>query len=155
MRTGADRRLTRALAGPLAVLLLACSGGVPGARLEVQPLVVGNERITAELAWTPEDRRRGLMHRESMPEDHGMLFIFPEEKMLSFWMKNTPLPLSIAFADAGGRIVSIADLEPNSETVVSSRKPASYALEMNRGWFARHGVLTGDSIGRIPTRPAE
>lgn len=160
MRAGPPRRLTRPPAGLLAGALLAgallaCSGGVPGARLETLPLVVGNERVSAEIAWTVEDRRQGLMHRESMPEDHGMLFIFPEERLLSFWMKDTPLPLSIAFADAGGRIVTIADLEPNSEAVVGSRVPASYALEMNRGWFTRHGVFPGDSIAGIPRRPAE
>lgn len=152
MRARAVRRLTPAL---VLALLLACSGSVPGARLEVQPLVVGNERISAEIAYTREDRRVGLMHRESLPEDHGMLFLFPEEKILSFWMKDTPLPLSIAFADAGGRIVRIADLEPNSREAVSSGVPARYALEMNRGWFESHGVVAGDVIAGIPRRQAE
>ncbi|MGH0028998.1 MAG: DUF192 domain-containing protein [Myxococcota bacterium] len=129
---------------------LACSQGVPGARLPVEPLVVGNERITAEIAATAADRRQGLMHRESLPQDHGMLFVFPEEKVLSFWMKDTPLPLSIAFADAGGRILRIAPLEPGSLEPVTSGAPARYALEMNRGWFERNGVFPGDTIGDIP-----
>jgi hypothetical protein len=84
---------------------LACAPDVPGAELPVETLVVGNVRITAEVAATREDRSRGLMHRESLPEDHGMLFIYPEEAPLAFWMRNTSLPLSIAFADGGGRRV--------------------------------------------------
>ena len=134
----------------LGLAAAGCGREVPGARLEVVPLVVGNHRITAELAVQREDRNRGLMFRESLPEDHGMLFVFAEEQMLGFWMKNTPLPLSIAYADAGGTIVHIADLEPHEETPVSSRRPARYALEMNRGWFARRGVFVGDAIQGIP-----
>jgi uncharacterized membrane protein (UPF0127 family) len=133
-----------------AALALACSPAVPGARLPVESLVVGNARISAEIAATPGDREQGLMHRESMPEDHGMLFVFPEERVLNFWMKDTPLPLSIAFADAGGRILRIADMEPRSLETVSSRKPARYALEMNQGWFERNGVFPGDRIAGIP-----
>ena len=140
----------RRLALPLCLLLLACGREVPGARLPTFPLVVGNTRITAEVASKPADRRKGLMHRESLPEDHGMLFIFPREEIRSFWMKNTPLPLSIAFADAGGRIVRIADLTPHSLRAVSSGRPAKLALEMNQGWFERRGVFVGDAIRGIP-----
>jgi uncharacterized membrane protein (UPF0127 family) len=143
--------------GVLALLLLlgTCAPDVPGARLPVETLVVGNVRITAEVAATREDRSRGLMHRESLPEDHGMLFIYPDEAPLAFWMRNTPLPLSIAFADGGGRIFRIADMEPHSEQPVPSGRPARYALEMNRGWFERRGVLVGDEIRRIPVVPVE
>lgn len=125
---------------------------VPGARLRIEWLVVGNERITAEIAEQDQDRRHGLMYRESMPEDHGMLFLFSNEVVRSFWMKNTLLPLSIAYADSSGRIVHIADMEPQSERLVSSQRPARYALEMNQGWFERHGVFAGDGIRRIPRR---
>ena len=136
----------------LAILLLfvGCARDVGGARLEVHPLVVGNQRIRVEVAATPADRRLGLMHRKSMPEDYGMLFIFRAERVRSFWMKNTPLPLSIAFADSGGKIVHIADLEPHSTELVWSGSPAKLALEMNRGWFARRGVFVGDAIQGIP-----
>ena len=134
----------------LPLLLAACGGDIPGARLEVFPLVVGNHQISVEVAYKPDDRRRGLMHRESLPEGRGMLFLFPREKLLTFWMKDTPLPLSIAFADAGGRIVRIADLTPNSREAVASGRPARIALEMTRGWFERNGVLVGDAIRRIP-----
>lgn len=133
----------------------ACAPDVPGARLPIQALVVGNVRITAELAFTRADRTRGLMQRESLPEDHGMLFIYPTETPLAFWMHDTPLPLSIAFADAGGRIFRIAEMEPYSEELIPSGRPARYALEMNRGWFERRGVFVGDEIRRIPSVPVE
>lgn len=134
-------------------LLGACEGRArPAARAElpVEWLVVGNQQVSAEIAARREDRNRGLMFRESLPEDHGMLFVFPEEKVLSFWMRNTSIPLSIAYADAGGAIVRIADLQPHDERPVSSLRPARYALEMNQGWFAAHGVFPGDRIAGIP-----
>ncbi len=79
-----------------------------------------------------------------------MLFVFPEERVLDFWMRNTRIPLSIAFADASGRIVRIADMEPFSDAQVSSGAPARYALEVNAGWFARRGVRTGDDLRDLP-----
>lgn len=137
----------------------ACERGpraaVAGSELPVEWLVVGNHRVSAEIAVHPEERNRGLMFRESLPEDHGMLFVFPEETVLRFWMRNTPLPLSIAYADAGGTIVRIADLEPHDERAVSSVRPARYALEMTRGWFAEHGVYPGDRITGIPDGAAD
>lgn len=149
----------------VAALLLACAWGpgcdaasrsaIAGSELPVEWLVVGNHRVSAEIAATREERSRGLMFRESLPEDHGMLFVFSEEKVLGFWMRNTPLPLSIAYADAGGTIVRIADLEPHDERPVSSVRPARYALEMRRGWFAEHGVLPGDRIAGIPEVPVD
>jgi uncharacterized membrane protein (UPF0127 family) len=142
----------------LLALLVCCGNGSvePGrdeVELPVTPLVVGDHRITAELAVKDPERQRGLMFRTALPRDHGMLFVFPEERVLGFWMRNTAIPLSIAYADSTGTIVHIADLEPHSEASVSSLRPARYALEMNRGWFARHGVFVGDSIRGIP-RPA-
>jgi uncharacterized membrane protein (UPF0127 family) len=146
----------------LAILLLAPLGCGNGgdvsdgrAPLSVASILVGHQRVTVEVAATPSARRRGLMHRESLPDDRGMFFIFPEEKLLTFWMKDTHIPLSIAFAREDGTIVRIADLEPRSERPVSSRSPARYALEMNRGWFARHAVFEGDAIRRIPRPTAE
>lgn len=147
--------MRRRLLAVLWACALACAPDVPGAELPVETLVVGNVRITAEVAATREDRSRGLMYRESLPDDHGMLFIYPEEAPLAFWMRNTSLPLSIAFADGGGRIFRIADMEPHSEEPVPSGRPARYALEMNRGWFGRRGVFVGDVIRRIPVVPVE
>jgi uncharacterized membrane protein (UPF0127 family) len=146
-------RTLRALLA-LALALAACGNGtppaIPGARLPVRWLSVGPHRITAEVAIAPDERNRGLMFRESMPPDHGMLFVFPAEKVLAFWMRNTTLPLSVAYADARGRIVRIADLVPLDEHPISSVVPARYALEMNRGWFAAHAVVVGDRITGIP-----
>jgi len=145
----------------LRVLLLAaalswaaCGNGtppaVPGAELPVDWLTVGGHQITVELARRPAERSRGLMFRQSLPPDHGMLFLFPRDDVQAFWMRNTTIPLSIAYADARGRIVRIADLEPLDERPVASVGPARYALEMNRGWFAAHGVAAGDRITGIP-----
>ncbi len=136
------------------LVLAACGNGtppaVPGAQLPVSRLLVGDHRITAEIAQRPADLQRGLMFRESLPPDHGMLFLFPDEALRSFWMRNTTIPLSIAYADASGRIVRIADLEPLDERQVTSLGPARYALEMNRGWFSAHAVVAGDRITGIP-----
>jgi len=108
-----------------------------------------------EIAFTEAARSRGLMFREALAADHGMLFIFPDERPRSFWMRNTRIPLSIAYADSGGRIVRIAEMEPFSETSIPSGAPARYALEMVRGWFLRHGVREGDTIRRIPSVAVE
>ncbi len=138
--------MVRPLGHCLAGLLLL--GACPEADLTT--IRVGNHEVSVEVAADPETRRRGLMERESMPADHGMLFIFPRERVLSFWMKNTPLPLSIAYADQDGRIVRIVDLEPHETTGVSSIRPARYALEMNRGWFRAKGVMKGDRMRKFP-----
>lgn len=95
------------------------------------------------------------MFRKELAADRGMLFVFPDERVLEFWMRNTEIPLSIAFAEGSGRIVRIADMEPRSEDLVSSGVPARYALEVNRGWYAAHGVQSGDSLGRLPAPSAE
>lgn len=133
-----------------ALTLVGCDARIPGAELVVETLIVGNVRISVEIAATDKERMRGLMYREELPENHGMLFLFPKERVRAFWMKNTLIPLSIAYADSSGRIVHIADLEPHSESSVSSRFPSRYALEMNRGWFEKNGVFPGDVLRKIP-----
>jgi uncharacterized protein len=137
-----------------AALAAACGNGTPpavaGAQLRVDWLTVDGHRITVEVARRPDEQRRGLMFRDSLPPDHGMLFVFPIEEVQAFWMRNTKLPLSIAYADASGKIVRVADLEPLDERPVTSIAPARYALEMNRGWFAAHDVVPGDRITEIP-----
>lgn len=156
MRAGAAlTSVHRALPLLLLLLTLACGRDRAGVQLDVHRIVVGNQRIEVEVAATEAHRRLGLMHRTSLPEDHGMLFIFPTEEVRSFWMKNTLIPLSIAFADAGGRIVHIADMEPHSLESVWSQRPAKLALEMSQGWFARRGVFVGDVIQKIPRLPVE
>jgi hypothetical protein len=148
------RGFLRSLLLAVALVAAACGNGtppaVPGAQLPVDWLIVGGHRITVEIARDPEQRSRGLMFRDSLPPDHGMLFLFPRDEVQAFWMRNTKIPLSIAYADARGRIVRIADLEPLDERPVTSIAPARYALEMNRGWFAKHGVVAGAVISGIP-----
>jgi hypothetical protein len=107
------------------------------------PLTIAGHQLQAELATTPEQRSRGLMFREDLPENGGMLFVFPQTRQVSFWMKNTPLPLSIAFLDADKRILNIVDMEPFDETSHPSAGPARYALEVHQGWFAERGIEAG------------
>ena len=107
---------------------------------------VGGHPVTVEVADDEAKRQRGLMFRESLPEDHGMLFVYDSERQLSFWMRNTLIPLDVAFIDAGGRIVDIQQMEPMTDETHTTRAPAMYALEMNRGWFAEHGVEVGDTV---------
>ncbi|MDX1578317.1 MAG: DUF192 domain-containing protein, partial [Gemmatimonadota bacterium] len=110
------------------------------------PIRVAGIPIEVEIADDEDERARGLMFRESLPEDHGMLFVYESERRLGFWMKNTLIPLDIAYADRAGRIVDIKQMEPQSTETVYSSAPAMYALEMNQGWFEAHGVSVGDRI---------
>lgn len=108
---------------------------------------VAGHPVRVRVSETRQELERGLMFIESLPPDEGMLFVFEREKILHFWMKNTPLPLSVAFIDRTGRIVQIERMEPlDEETVHTSRLPAIYALEMNAGWFQEHGVKVGDRV---------
>ena len=131
----------------IAVLLLAACGS----KLPSASLTVGGASVRAEVAHTYETRQRGLMHRDSLAENTGMLFIYKDSQPRGFWMKNTRIPLSIAYANSIGEIVRIADMTPLDTTRVPSLAPAKYALEMNQGWFERNGVKKGDRIEGIPT----
>ncbi len=96
------------------------------------------------MALTPDQQSRGLMYRRELGKNAGMLFVYESEKTLGFWMKNTFVPLSIAFLDADGVIVDIQDMQPQSRKSHRSAKPALYALEVNQGWFAERGIGVGD-----------
>lgn len=111
---------------------------------ETALVIFGTDTIRAEVARTAEERSRGLMHRSELAPDVGMLFVFPEPSVRTFWMLNTPLALDIAFMDEDLRILNIEAMEPASSTSHASRGPALYALETNRGWFAAHGIEPGD-----------
>lgn len=113
------------------------------------PLIIKNKKLFVEIARTEKEKARGLMFREKLAENEGMLFIYEREEILSFWMKNTFLPLSIAFLDREGRIIDIQDMEPFSEKTHYSPKPAQYALEVNKGWFRKNGIRVGDFV-KIP-----
>ncbi len=102
--------------------------------------------LVAEVAETPRQRDRGLMGRTALGENHGMLFVFDQEQPLSFWMRNTLIPLSIAYIDDRGTIVDIQDMEPLDETSHPSAAPARYALEVNQGFFEEHGIRVGDIL---------
>lgn len=107
---------------------------------------VGGVEVLVEVADNPTQQALGLMFRDSLPEQEGMLFVYPEERVLAFWMRNTRIPLDIAFIDAQGVIVDVQSMEPYTETPHVSARPARYALEVRRGWFARHGVGIGDRV---------
>ncbi|MDE2599009.1 MAG: DUF192 domain-containing protein [Rhodocyclaceae bacterium] len=117
-------------------------------------LTLGMYRVQAEVASTDPDRQRGLMFRKDMPESHGMLFVFPVRAQHCMWMKNTLLPLSVAFLDEEGRIINIEDMAPQTETNHCASQPARYALEMNRGWFKQRGFGAGAKLGGIERAPA-
>ena len=103
--------------------------------------------LAIEVADTAEERAKGLMGRESLPADRGMLFDFQEPTQAGFWMKNTLIPLSIAFVDGDGTIVHIEDMQPETEDIHASPKPYRYAIEVNQGWYAAHGISAGDRVG--------
>ena len=109
-------------------------------------LTINGHKLTAEVAATPEQRAVGLMNRFSLRPDNGMLFVFERPEPLSFWMKNTFIPLSIAFLDDQGRILNIEDMAPQTETTHWSKGPGLYALEMRKGWFAEREVKAGDRV---------
>lgn len=131
------------------LLWFAVSGGAAGDGLAVAELKVGDRTLMVEVAATREAMSRGLMFRDHMPEDHGMLFVWHSERRVAMWMKNTRIPLSVAFIDDDFRILNIADMEPHSLQPHSSRGPARFALEVNQGWFARNGVEVGLRIADL------
>jgi len=112
-------------------------------------LKIREKKIKAEVARTEPEKARGLMFRQKLGKEEGMLFIYEKEERLSFWMKNTPLPLSIAFLDKAGLIVDIQDMVPFSLQTHVSAFPAQYALEVNQGWFKENGISIGDTV-RFP-----
>ena len=149
-------KIPRKIIFALTVLLPICGSisGLPPARggepaKSTIALIIDGIKVTVEVARTEGEKEKGLMFREKLPPDTGMLFIYEQEDFLSFWMKNTRFPLSIAFIDRHGRIVDIQDMEPFSLSGHISRAPAQFALEMNRGWFHRKGIKVGDTV-KIP-----
>lgn len=145
------------LAGLGSLSLIACRAEPPPAQrnfgLERVELKIEHHRLLAEVADTPEISARGLMFRDELAEDAGMLFIFPAPRKASFYMKNTRIPLSIAYILADGTIAEIHDLEPLDESPVPSQSDQIlYALEMNQGWFAAHDIEPGTRIEGIPPR---
>lgn len=121
-------------------------GGAAADPLMTYPLRIRGKSLRVELADTAATRRTGLMNRRQLADDQGMLFIFESTSPQAMWMKNTYIPLSVAFVDAQGRIVNIEDMEPHTEDAHASVAPVLYAIEMNKGWFARNGIRAGDKV---------
>lgn len=132
-----------------AALMMAGAVGAaaPLPRIELN---AGMHRIDAEVAATDEARMTGLMRRSAMEETRGMVFVYERPGSHCMWMKNTQLPLSVAFLDEAGVILNIEDMEPETEDSHCSARPARYALEMNRGWFKRRGIKPGMRISGLP-----
>ncbi len=137
--------LVAAMVAASAFLALAQEAG-PGTTLTIVNSAGERVEVPVEVADTQEERQMGLMGRDALAEDAGMLFVFEAEQQLSFWMKDTLIPLSIAFMDSEGRIVDIQDMQPLDETPHLSAEPAQYALEVNQGFFGARGIQVGDTV---------
>lgn len=137
-----------------AALLLAGAPAFAQTALPLAELGAGMYRIEAEVAHTFETRQTGLMNRTAMPLHRGMVFVFPEARAHCMWMKNTLLPLSVAFIDAQGRVINIEDMQPQTTDNHCAAGPARFALEMNLGWFAERGIKAGDTLRGFDRLPA-
>jgi len=120
-------------------------------KLPVSEIIIESEGqkvavVKAEIAQSQEERNKGLMFRKKLPDGEGMLFVFDYDHILSFWMKNTYIPLSIAFIGHDGKIIDIKDMYPHNTSSVISSRSARYALEVPQGWFSRAGVRVGDTV---------
>jgi len=142
------RVLRPVLHGALALSLAAIAAAQPP--LPMRELTAGIHLIHAEVADTDATREQGLMHRESLPPNHGMLFVFDRPAIQCFWMRNTLVPLSVAFLGEDGRVVNIADMAPRTDTAHCAAEPVRYALEMEQGWFASRGIGQAGKIAGLP-----
>ena len=137
-------------------LLLALASAAPtlaqeaSQKLPAIQLTAGMHLIRAEVAQSPDQRSIGLMHREAMGANEGMLFVFEQPGQQCFWMKNTFLPLSIAFLADDGSVVNIEDMKPQTLDSHCSKKPVRFVLEMNQGWFAKRGIRPGAKLQGRP-----
>jgi len=127
------------------------SAALSAGELERQSIQIINSAgqqfsVDVELAKTDEQRSQGLMYRKELPEGSGMLFIFEQDQILSFWMKNTYIPLSIAYIASDGRIIDIKDMEPESLAPIKSSRSVRYALEVPRSWFSRMDIGPGSRV---------
>ena len=129
-----------------AALIIGVTIGI-AATVPGRPALIGGRMVWVEVAATATARSRGLQFREELPEWRGMLFVFNRDTRPSFWMKNTPLPLSIAFLDKRKVIIDIQDMEPlRTDRRYEPPAPVRFALEMRQGWFGEHGVVAGDRV---------
>lgn len=124
---------------------LAFAAGLP-----VIPLTIGKEVIQAEVATTPASQELGLMYRKSLPESAGMLFVFEQKAGHCFWMKNTDLPIAIAFIEDDGKIINVEEMKPQTEDNHCPKRATRFALEMNSGWFSKRNLGPGRIIEGLP-----
>jgi uncharacterized membrane protein (UPF0127 family) len=119
-------------------------------KLAATTLTIGMHLVRAEVAVNDEERSTGLMYRREMGANEGMVFRFPNPKQVCMWMKNTYLPLSVAFLDEDGKIINIEDMQPETEIAHCAKRTARYALEMNQGWFRKKNIKPGSTIEGLP-----
>lgn len=136
------------------MVLLMALPAMAAAAMPVVELGAGMFRIQVEVAHTDANRQLGLMNRREMPAHNGMVFVFPQDARHCMWMRNTFIPLSVAFLDEQGRILNIADMQPQTEDSHCAAAPARFALEMNQGWFRERGLKPGDAIRGVDRLPA-
>ena len=129
---------------------LSCSAHSPVSNKNTYEIKINDKTSHAEVAFTQKGRTIGLMFRDKLDNDHGMLFIFPQEKNLSFWMKNTKIPLSIAFINSKEIITQIDSMTPYSLMSHTSKEKVKYALEMEQGWFRKNGIEIGSKVAFSP-----
>ena len=134
----------------LAASTLAAGQDGPQPRLQTISLTAGMHVIKAELAVSPTEQATGMMFRREMPGNEGMLFVNDDAATRCFWMRNTLVPLTIAFIADDGTIVNLADMAPQSDESHCSAQPVRYALEMSRGWFAKRGLKAGFKLRGRP-----
>ena len=149
------KSLTRSTLVLLGWLLLARAAVAQDApqHLQAIQITVGMHLIHAEVAATSEQREKGLMFRSDLGTNDGMLFVFDEPQQQCFWMKNTPIGLTIAFIADDGTIVNLADMQALSERTHCSAKPVRFTLEMKQGWFAVRGIKAGLKLSGVPFKP--
>jgi len=147
-----SRSTRSAVSNLLGLVLAVATLALPLSRVELVGAGGATASLRVEVADEPAEWARGLMFRTELAEDDGMLFAFPGDVTSSFWMQNTPLPLSIAFIAADGRILDLQDMEPLSTDLHAPPAPYRYALEVNQGYFARHALAVGDRAILFETR---
>lgn len=144
------RHLFPILLGSTALAASTAWAQQPSTNFPVVSLTAGMHVIKAEVAATAAEREQGLMFREKLAINEGMLFIFPAPAGVCMWMKNTLLPLSVAFIDENGKIINIEDMKPQTTDSHCAKKLVRYALEMNRGWFKQKNIKPGSVIEGLP-----
>jgi uncharacterized membrane protein (UPF0127 family) len=146
-----DRGIAVRFLAALALALIVTAAAAD-ARPKTATVRVGSHALKVEVVTSDADRARGLMNRKSLGRNEGMLFIFDEPAYHSMWMKNTLIPLSVAFIDARGTILNILDMEPETLDPHMSAGPSIYAIEVNKGWFAEKKVKAGDKVTGLPKK---